>query len=62
MNMRSRVLTVLVFEKLMDSKSPFLTANTESVYAMGWLDLKKGPVVVESPANTLGLTDDFWSY
>ena len=52
--------TVIIFETLMDSRSLFLTANTESIYAMGWLDLKDGPVVVESPPNTLGLVDDFW--
>jgi hypothetical protein len=52
--------TVTVFETLMDSRSLYLTANTESVYAMAWLDLKNGPIVVESPPNTLGLVDDFW--
>ncbi len=52
--------TVGIFEELMDSKTLFLTANNESVYAMTWLDLKDGPVVVESPPNTLGLLDDFW--
>ena len=44
----------------MDSRSLFLTANTESIYAVAWLNLKDGPVVVESPPNTLGLVDDFW--
>ena len=52
--------TVTVFETLMDSRSLYLTANTESVYVMAWLDLKNGPIVVESPPNTLGLVDDFW--
>ncbi|MFH7001254.1 MULTISPECIES: DUF1254 domain-containing protein [Flavobacterium] len=52
--------TVIIFENLMDSRSLFLTANTESMYALGWLNLKDGPVVVESPPNTLGLVDDFW--
>ena len=52
--------TVTIFESLMDSRSLYLTANTESIYAMGWLDLKNGPIVVESPPNTLGLVDDFW--
>ena len=52
--------TVIIFESLMDSRSLFLTANTESIYAMAWLNLKNGPVVVESPPNTLGLADDFW--
>lgn len=52
--------TILIFEMLMDSRSLYLTANTESIYAMSWLDLKNGPVVIESPPNTLGLVDDFW--
>jgi hypothetical protein len=52
--------TVGIFENLMDSKSLFLTPNTESVYAMTWLDLKDGPVVVESAPNTLGIVDNFW--
>lgn len=49
-----------IFENLMDSKSLFLTPNTESIYAGAWLDLSNGPVVVESPPNTLGIVDDFW--
>ena len=52
--------TVLIFENRMDSRSLFLTANTESIYAVAWLNLKDGPVVVESPPNTLGLVDTFW--
>ena len=44
----------------MDSRSLFLTANTENIYALAWLDLRDGPVVVESPPNVLGLVDDFW--
>ena len=55
--------TIGIFEDLMDSKTLFLTANTESVYAFTWLDLRKGPVVVESPPNTLGFVDDaFFNY
>ena len=52
--------TVGIFEELMDSKTLFLTANTESVYALSWLDLKGGPLVVESPPNVLGFVDDAW--
>jgi len=52
--------TIGVFETLMDSKSLFLTPDTETVYAMAWLDLSKGPVVVESPPNVLGIVDNFW--
>jgi hypothetical protein len=52
-----------IFENLMDSKTLFLTANTESIYAATWLDLREGPVVVESPPNTLGFVDDaFFNY
>jgi hypothetical protein len=49
-----------IYEDLMDSRSLFLTPNTESVYAFTWLDLKDGPVVVESAPNTLGIVDNFW--
>ena len=52
--------TVVIFENLLDSKSLFLTPNTESVYALAWIDLRNGPVVIESPPNTLGVVDDFW--
>ena len=52
--------TVGIFENLMDARTLFLTANTESVYAAVWLDLSKGPMVVESAPNTLGILDNFW--
>src|SRR5579862_1747392 len=50
--------TVLIMEDLMDSKSLFLTANTESIYSMMWVDTKGGPVVIETPPNVLGIIDD----
>jgi hypothetical protein len=52
--------SVVVYENLMDSRTLFLTANTESVYLAGWLDLKDGPLVVETPPNVLGFVNDFW--
>lgn len=52
--------SAIIFEQLMDSKALFLTANTDSVYAMMWLDLKDGPMVIETPPNVLGIIDDFW--
>ncbi|TPG75241.1 DUF1254 domain-containing protein [Pseudomonas arsenicoxydans] len=52
--------TVFLAETLLDSRSLFLTGNSENVYASGWIDLKNGPVVIESPPNTLGVIDDFW--
>jgi hypothetical protein len=52
--------TLLIMENLMDSKSLFLTPNTESVYHMAWLDTSKGPLVLETPPNVLGIIDDHW--
>jgi hypothetical protein len=52
--------TVIVFESLMDSESLFLTGNSETVYHLMWLDLKGGPLVIESPPNVLGIIDDHW--
>lgn len=52
--------TVLIVESLMDSKSLYLTPNTESVYHMAWFDTSKGPLVIETPPNVLGIIDDHW--
>ncbi|WP_339613719.1 DUF1254 domain-containing protein, partial [uncultured Rubinisphaera sp.] len=52
--------TVIIFEQLMDSSSLFLTGNTDSIYSLMWLDLKDGPLVIESPPNILGFIDDHW--
>src|SRR5690242_10819898 len=52
--------TVGITETLLDSKSLFLTPNTDTVYLLGWLDLKDGPMVLETPPNILGLLDDSW--
>jgi len=52
--------TIGVFDTLMDSKSLFLTANTESIYYVTWLELKNGPVVIESSPGVLGVVNDFW--
>jgi hypothetical protein len=51
---------VLVFSKLMDAKSLYLTANADTVYYMGMLDLTKGPMVLEVPPKALGAIDDYW--
>ena len=51
---------ILVFSKLMDAKSLFLTANADTVYFVGGLDLSKGPMVLETPPNALGTIDDAW--
>jgi hypothetical protein len=51
---------VLIFEELMDSKALWLTPNTTVVYYASWIDTKAGPIVLETPPNTLGLLDDHW--
>jgi hypothetical protein len=51
---------VLVFSKLMNSKSLFLTANADTYYFWTFLDLSNGPLVVETPPNSLGVFDDMW--
>lgn len=54
---------VLVWENRMDNKSIFLTANSETVYAFTFLDLKTdGPTVIECPPNVLGILDDMWMH
>src|ERR1700678_4127908 len=52
--------TVLLYEDRLDSKSLFLTGNTDSVYFSTWLNLKDGPMVIESPPNVLAFLDDSW--
>ena len=51
---------VIVYDKLMDSNSLFLTGNTDTVYAFAMLNLEKdGPTVVEIPPGTgPGTVDD----
>lgn len=46
----------------MDSKTLFFTANSKSVYLVGWLDLKDGPIVIETPPNVLDFLNDYWFY
>jgi hypothetical protein len=51
----------LIYETLMDSQSLFLTPNTESVYGMQFLDLKRdGPTIVEVPPGLLGGFSTMW--
>jgi hypothetical protein len=43
------------------SKALFLTPNTETTYGVTMLDLKEwGPTVIEAPAQSLCVVDDFW--
>ncbi len=45
---------VLIFSELMDSRSLFLTANADTVYFLGFLDLSDGPLVLGDPLGHLG--------
>ena len=50
---------IVIYDNLLDSKALWLTANTSTMYAMGWLDMKKdGPTVIELPPRMLGILDD----
>jgi hypothetical protein len=56
---------VLVFSELMDSASLFLTANCDTIYAISFVDLSNGPMVVDvpplgAPSGILGAADDMW--
>jgi len=51
---------VLIYSGLMDAKSLFLTANADTIYILGALDLSKGPMVLEVPPKVLGAIDDQW--
>ena len=53
--------TILIFEELCDSKTLVLTTNTSTLYAWGFLDLKKdGPTVIELPTGMLGALNDMY--
>ena len=53
------------FPELMGSASVFLTANCDTVYFWGFVDLSDGPMVIdvpsiEAPSGVLGTIDDMW--
>jgi len=52
--------TVLLTESLMDSKALFVTGDTETVYALVWISLKGGPIVVETAPRAPGVLVDAW--
>lgn len=51
---------ILIFSEMMGSESLFLTANADTVYFVGMVDLSSGPMVVETPPQALALFDDMW--
>jgi len=52
---------VMITDKLMDSASLFLTANTSTMYVIPTLNLKRdGATVIEAPMGMLGAFNDAW--
>jgi hypothetical protein len=51
---------LIIFSQLMDANSIFLTANADTVYYIGFIDLSGGPMVFETPPGALGTIDDMW--
>jgi hypothetical protein len=51
---------VLIFSKLLDASSLFLTANADTVYYLSAIDLTKGPMVIEQPSDSVGTINDMW--
>jgi hypothetical protein len=52
--------TVTIYPELMDAKSLFLTANADTIYYFSFVDLTKGPMVLEQPPKGLGTINDMW--
>jgi hypothetical protein len=51
---------VLICSGLLSSRGIFLTANADTVYFWSFHDLSQGPLVFETPSDTLGLFNDIW--
>src|SRR5262249_38203722 len=51
---------VLLFSDLMDCRSLFLTANCDTPYFLSFVDLTRGPMVVDIPPGVLAIIDDMW--
>src|SRR5271157_1716287 len=51
---------VIIFSEMMDAKTLFLTPNADTPYFISFIDLSKGPMVVETPPLSLGAFDDMW--
>jgi len=52
--------TVVVADKLAEPRQLALTANRDTVYMSGVLDLREGPMVMELPPGLLGTMNNIW--
>jgi hypothetical protein len=51
---------VVIWSKLMDANTLLLTPNADTIYYLTFVDLTKGPMVIETPPDALGTIDDMW--
>ena len=49
-----------IWKGRLNAKTIISTGNPDTVYAMAFVDLKDGPVVLEAAPQMQGLLDDFW--
>ena len=50
-----------IWKQRMSAVTLVTTPNSDVIYAMGYLDLKRGgPMVIEAPPGLQGILDDFW--
>ncbi len=52
--------TVIVAEKSAEQEQLILTANQDTIYTSGVLDLRQGPMVMELPVGLLGTLNNIW--
>ena len=52
--------TVVIADKLAEPRQLALTANRDTVYMSGVLDLREGPMVMELPPGLLGTMNNIW--
>ena len=51
---------VAIYSGLLDSRTLLLTGNADTVYFIAFLDLSDGPLVMDTPSDSLGIVDDMW--
>ena len=51
---------VIVVDEAAESQQLVLTANQDTIYMSGALDLSKGPMVIDVPAGLLGTMNNIW--
>ena len=52
--------TVIVADKLAEPRQLAMTANRDTGYMSGVLDLREGPMVTELPPGLLGTMNNIW--